>query len=507
MAPSTRPDDKAKTGGKILAEKKTPAYDLRLQTDEMQDRLLAFITVVDADNTLSPSELIDLLAQNGIKENLDLEEIDKFCSNAAMGINQEDVLLAKGVEPCAGRDGWLELTVRTSDSEVDISGDEKGNVDMRTRYAFANVEIGQHVGIIHPPEYGEPGVTVNGLPIPATKGAELEVKAGEGVEIDSAGNCAIATKAGLVVFDGCVLSVTEEFLVSGDVDLSIGNIDFNGFVEVRGDVLDDFNIRARKGIRVTGSVGACRLESEGPVEVGGMNGLGSGLIRCRGDLRAGYLNQVQVECWGNVVVSREIRNSSIKSTRAILVESGVITGGDAVALDGIEAKRFGAVSGSRTLLTAGVYFPEADCLQELRNKQTSYNEQIQTIAAALGPLTERPNLPKALQEVTDLRIRLLTERKTKLENENITIGAELASYQVDEHPSANPKINVLGTLMEGVVIHLGEAVKEIKLEYNGPISIIENSEAGGVRFIEHSPLQVNATEIAKKVVADEEEGD
>ena len=146
-------------------------------------------------------------------------------------------------------------------------------------------------------------------------------------------------------------------------------------------------------------------------------------------------------------------------------------------------------------------------MQELRNKQTSYNEQIQTIAAALGPLTERANLPKALQEVTDLRIRLLTERKTKLENENITIEAELASYQVDEHPSANPKINVLGTLMEGVVIHLGEAVKEIKLEQNGPLSIIENRDERGVRFIEHSPLQIKATEIEKKVVADEEEGD
>lgn len=327
MVSSTQLDDKAKTGGKILVEKKTPAYDLRLQTDEMQDRLLAFITVVDTDNTISPSELIELLAQNGIKENLDLEEIAKFCSNAAMGSNQEDVLLATGVEPVAGRDGWLELTVRTSDNEVDFLEDEKGHVDMRTRHTFTNVEIGQQIGIIHPPEYGEPGVTVNGLPIPATKGAELEVKAGDGVELDSAGNCAIATKAGLVVFDGCVLSVTEEFLVSGDVDLSIGNIDFNGFVEVRGDVLDDFNIRARKGIRVTGSVGACCLESGGPVEIGGMNGLGSGLIRCRGDLRAAYLNQVQVECWGNVMVSCEIRNCGIKSTRAILVEGGVITGG------------------------------------------------------------------------------------------------------------------------------------------------------------------------------------
>lgn len=156
-------------------------------------------------------------------------------------------------------------------------------------------------------------------------------------------------------------------------------------------------------------------------------------------------------------------------------------------------------------MTAGVYFPEADRLQELRNKQISYNEQIQHIAEVIGPLTERPNLPKALQEAIDLRIRLLTERKAKLANEKVIVEEELASYQVDEHPSANPKINVLGRLMEGVVIHLGEAVKEIKLEQNGPISIIENSDERGVRCIEYSPLQVTTTDIEKKMVADEEE--
>ena len=504
MAQNKRPDNKVEIGVKILAEKKTPAYLLRLQTGDAELRMTAYLTVFDAENTIAPSELIELLAQNGVKENLDLEEIAKFCSKAAMGINQENVLLAQGTPPGAGKDGWLELTVKTSSSEAEFTEDDKGYVDLRTRHTFTNVEAGQQVGIIHPPQAGNPGKTVNGLPIPALMGKALEALPGEGIEFTPDGQKALATRAGRVVFDGRVLSIAEEFVVSGDVDLSVGNIDFNGFVEIKGDVLDDFHIRASKGIRVTGSVGACHLEAGGPVQIGGMAGLDIGTIKCRGDLTAGYLNQVEVQCYGTVNVAREIRNSTVKATRAIVLERGAIIGGETVALDGIEARVIGAVSGLRTLLTAGVYFPEADRLKELRYKQRSYNLQIQRIGAALGPLSGRTGLRKALQEAIELRISLLTERKVYLEQEKVQIDAELETFRTSEHPTANPKINILGRLMEGVVIHLGEAVEEIQQEHTGPISVIENTQSGGLRFVEHSPLKVMAAEIEAQVFGVEE---
>jgi len=216
------------------------------------------------------------------------------------------------------------------------------------------------------------------------------------------------------------------------------------------------------------------------------------------------LNQGEVQCYGTVNVAREIRNSTVKATRAIVLERGAIIGGETVALDGIEARVIGAVSGLRTLLTAGVYFPEADRLKELRYKQRSYNLQIQRIGAALGPLSGRTGLRKALQEAIELRISLLTERKVYLEQEKVQIDAELETFRASEHPTANPKINILGRLMEGVVIDLGETIEEIQQEHTGPISVIENTQSGGLRFVEHSPLKVMAAEIEAQVFGVEE---
>jgi uncharacterized protein (DUF342 family) len=488
-------NQKAEIGVKILAEKKSAEYILRLQLDPEQMKLYAFITVFDAENTITPSELIELLAKHNVDEGVDLEEVAKFCSNAAMGINQENVFLACGTEPTTGKDGWLELTVK-ADGDVDFDEDDQGNVDLRTLNIFTNVEANQTIGIIHPQEFGDVGTTVHGQPIPALEGQPLKIIAGEGVELSEDGTSALSTRGGRVIYEGNVLSVAEEFIVSGDVDLTVGNIDFNGIVEIKGDVLDDFNIKSTKGILVNGSVGACQIESGGPIEIGSMAGLGTGLIRCKGNLRAKYLNQVNVECWGNVEIALEIRNSSVKATQAIIVERGTISGGEAIALDGIEAKHLGSVSGIKTRLTAGVYFPEADSLKTLRQQQRSCNLQIQQIETTLGPLNKRKHPRKALQEAIDLRISILTQRKATLEKDKERVDDELASFKAEEHPSSNPKINALGNLMEGVIISLGETTEEINYEHTGPITVIENRKSGGLRFLDLSPLNVNADEIA-----------
>ena len=503
MAKGSATKQKAEIGVKILAEKKTPDYALRLQMGESQLKLYGSITVFDAENTIPPSDLIELLASHNVKENLDLEEVAKFCSKAAMGINQEDILLAQGTEPTRGRDGWLELTVSTGSDTLEFEEDERGNVDLRNMQSFTNVEADQEIGIIHPPEEGEPGKTVQGQPIPPLTGKPLDLLTGEGTCLGDDGARVLSTSAGRVVFDGRKISIAEEFVVTGDVDYSVGNIDFNGFVEIKGDILDDFSIRASKGIRVTGAVGACRLESGGPVEIGSMAGLGTGLIRCQGDLKANYLNQARVECWGQVEVAHEIRNSVVKSTRAIIVERGTISGGECVALDGIEARNLGATSGVKTRLTAGVYFPETDRLATLRQQQRSFNLQLQRIGAALGPLSNRKNLRKALQEAIDLRINLLNQRKANLEREKTRVEREIETFKAEEHPSANPKINFLGRLYEGVVCCLGETVEELHNELTGPVTIIENSTTGGLRFLNHSPLKVMATEIEEKEIAAE----
>lgn len=480
----------------MLAEYVTDDYSLQLQTGDSDIECRAGITVHNLEKSPAPADIISVLRRNNITSTVDLEQVAIFCTEAAQGNNPQDILLAHGAEPELGEDGWFELLVSTGKDASEWEEDEFGRVNFKDVQNFSNVDIGEHIGNIHPPTPGTPGKTITGDLIPPLSGKPANVIAGAGVRLSEDGRQAFASRSGRAVFDNNILSIAEEFIVTGDVDLSIGHISFNGFVDIKGDVLDDFNITATKGIKVSGAVGACKIQCDGPVTIGTMTGKGIGRVICKGTLRANYLNQVTVECWSNIHVTHEVRNSVLKSTGSIHIESGQVSGGETIALEGIEVKAAGARSGTKTYLTSGIYFPESDRLQYLRARVKSVAEQVKRISEALKALNKKPlptNRP-ALREAVELRIGILTQRHVNLEEEREELNEELISFSVGEHPTARAKINILSKLMEGAVIHLGESSEEIKMERSGPMSIIENTKDGGLRYLSHSPLAVAVKE-------------
>ncbi len=475
-----------------LGEYVTDDYTLLLEAPDNLLECLASIKVHNADKSISPSELIAILQNLDITDAVDMEQIAIFCDEAAEEKNPQQMILARGREPQKGNDGWFELIVKTGKEGSELVEDDRGRVDFKAIQNFSNVDVDDHIGTIHPPQEGQPGLTVTGKEIEAKPGNPTAISAGNGVRIDDDGIKVYATQPGRVVVTSNTVSIAEEFVVSGDVDYKIGNITFNGFVDIKGDVLDDFHITATKGIKVSGTVGACKINCDGPVSIGTMTGKGVGKITCKGTLEARYLNQVKVECWDDIIVSYEARNSVLKSTGKILVPTGQIAGGEAVALEGIEAKALGARSGIKTHVTAGIYFPESDRLTYLRKQLKSSAEQLKRIGETLLGLNSRP-LPKgraALREAVELRIGILTQRQVKLEEDREQLSVELLNFQAGTHPTAQPKINVLSSLKEGVVIHLGDTNAEIDMERSGAVSIIEDPEQGGLRYMSHTPLSV-----------------
>lgn len=486
----------------LLFETERPGYRLRLwlRNEQMECRADLDILTPPAELSaaiLSPAELIRFLQQSNISQTIDFENLYRFCAAAAAGTSLQGELLARGVPPVNGADGWFEMAVKTSGDQPEYLEDEKGNVDLRTQHRFSEIEAGQKLGIVHAPKAGQPGMTAHGLPIPAEPGQPFQLIAGEGVTLKYDDRVAFAEKSGRALFNQRVLSIVDELVIPGDLDLRIGNLAFHGFIEIKGDVPDDFSVKASKGMRIAGAVGACRIESGGALEIGSMAGKEVGQIVCHGDLKAGYLNQTQVACYGNVLVTNEIRNSQVKATGRILVE-GAIVGGKCVALEGIEAKSLGATSGLRTQLVAGVYFPDADRFDYLRERLKTITKQLKKIQEAIGPLERSGKPDGTLDKASELRRSILNQQREKLEQEKEQCAAELATSQQQEFSSSNPKINVLKTIKEGVVVTLGEATEEFKIELSGPVTLIENTSQGGLRHLSLSPLSRLAATIEKE---------
>ena len=327
--------------------------------------------------------------------------------------------------------------------------------------------------------------------MPPILGKEPEIRLGSGVRVEEDGTLFISEISGRAELVDNILSVSEDYIVHGDVDLHVGNINFPGFTQVSGDVLDSFDIRSLKGIEVTGAVGACHLISDGDITIGSMSGRNDGLIRCGGNLTTNYLNGVTVECMGTVTVRNEIRNCIIKSAEIIMVKDGVISGGNCVALRGIEAKDVGAEAGATTKLRSGVYFPDEDLLQMLKNQQKSITIQNQFIKQSLGPLDKQAEKDSTTTGAVKKRLKILRERQELLKEMQQEVKQQLNNFIIEDHDS-NAKINVHRRLKEKVVISLDAVTEEGRLEHHGPLSVVADATNGILRFCDMTPLNIHA---------------
>lgn len=490
----TTEDKKPSTA--IVLEEQTADYSL--QVILAQDEMSASVNLTPLkgkDSSISVNNITEALHRAGIVDGVDMRTVDTLCQNACSGKEQQNIIVATTFPPQPGPDGWIEPLIKTKSTAADeLVEDETGRIDLYTLNLFTSVKIGQQIAILHPPALGEASSTVTGKVLAPLMGKELEIRLGSGVRVEDNGTSFISEIAGRADLSDNIISVSEDYIVHGDVDLEVGNISFPGYTNIRGDVLDHFDIYSQKGITVAGAVGSCHLITDGNVTIGSMSGLDGGLIRCGGNLKANYLNGITVECMGSVTVAYEIRNCIIKSADVIMIKNGVVSGGECVALNGIEAKDIGAEAGVLTKLTSGVYFPEEDRLQQLKTQQKNIAIQNQVIKNILGPLANKAQRDTSCTGAVKKRLEILAERIEILKVLQQEVKRELDAFIFEEYDS-NAKINVHNRLKEKVVITLQDVTEEIRHELQGPISVVADVTNGKLHFCGMSPLTVKAEEI------------
>jgi uncharacterized protein (DUF342 family) len=477
-----------------IEERENWTLQLSLTKDEM--KCFASVAPKGSGNGLIKSEDVVTIMQDArVTEGIDMPSIKALCAAACDGKTVEHMVVARTDPALPGEDGWLEFKVRLGpeyDGPQDFVEDEEGRIDLYTLNLFTCIKPDQCVAILHPPEPGEESLTVTGRALSPKPGTPANVKIGDGCHLNE-DNEVISDISGRAEFNDGVISVSEDYNVTGDVDLNVGNIHFPGNVNVSGDVLDDFDITTEKDITIKGTVGACYLNAGGNISVGGISGQYHAYIKCEGDLHARYINAAHVECMGDVVVANEIRNSTVKSAGAIMVKNGQISGGEFVALRGIEAKLIGAEAGAHTYLHSGVYFPENDRLSFLKAQKKSIKQQKEFIDRCIGPLERKAKVSNA-SDAHSKRLEILLERQQTLDKTDKEVRAELKDFVLTEH-GGNPKINVHRLIKEKVEIRLENVFEHIRLDQYGPLSIIPNVLTGTLSFNEFSPLEVNASDM------------
>ncbi|URJ45916.1 FapA family protein [Paenibacillus polymyxa] len=412
-----------------------------------------------------------------------VEELERFLSNQKISYglmtdairvfaaSPEDhffgkLLIAQGKQPIHGTDGKINLAdiVTGEDAHKPLETVD-GRVDYKELTRLRNVKRGQLIAERVDPVPGAPGIAVTGEEIPFLPGKEARFKVGKNVVIHPEGVAMYAAIDGLVTTtEKGKLNVFPVYEVNGDVDYSVGNIDFVGTVVIRGNVLTGFRVRAAGDIRVIGGVEGAEIVAEGSVEItGGIIGYHKGFVKAAQNVKCSFIQDGNVIAGGDVLVSQSIMHSQIKASNNVICEGtkGLIVGGSVQAGKKVVARTVGNTMSTATNIEVGVLPELRDELTELRARLKQQTDSQDKTNKALTILDQLAAAGQLAPERMAMRIKLTSTKKSN-EQELLETKSRMLEIERTLEDTSRARVEVKNVIYGGSKIVIGRYTKFIK---------------------------------------------
>src|SRR5574344_1044983 len=470
--------------------KHVAAGDALMAVDISRDEMHATISVTPpamSGAEISAEAIKRALQTQGVVAGINDDKINEFVDNPVYNIPFE---VASAVLPVDGRDAFIAYNFETDRSKLKAKEAENGQVDFKELNLIQNVVEGQPLAQKMLPERGKGGKTLFGRYLESKDGKDINMPLGKNVKVDSDGRTIIATVNGQVLLMGDKITVEPIFEVEG-VDNKTGNINFLGTVICRGNVEDGFNVKASGNIEIYGSVGKCKLESDGDIIITqGVMGHDEGEIVTQKSIWARFIQNTKVEAGEYVIVNDNIMNSNVTAMKKIILQGkrAQIIGGHLFATEEITAKTIGSTGGgAETILEVG-YDPKAKHrLEDLQQMQSNLAKELDELELNITNLENMKKQRRSLPKEKEENLAKFNDRKTEITSESKQMTEEIQQIQARlRELKVVGKVNVSGTVYAGVKIYVRDEKDEVKTNVKSVTFYYEN---GFVRRGKYDPTQ------------------
>lgn len=356
--------------------------------DEMSADL--FLGMVDDPDVYNVDEIIEYLKETehivaGVKPSVIMDMINQRTYGKM-------VTVANGAPGVDGRDGFFNFQFDTSPSKKPKVLPD-GTVDYHNLSLVQSVEIGDLLATYVPKCEGRDGYTVRGKVLPAKRCKDIPPLRGKGFTISTDGKKYYAACDGKVELSMGQLNVLQFHTINGDVDLSVGNIDFKGDLEILGSIKEGFSVKATGNITVNKLIEAADVEAGKDILVrGGILGGGKANISAGGNVYALFIENATVRA-NNSVQADAIVNCNVNAFSDINIfgKTSTIVGGKLKANRKIKTRKIGGEVGAATELTVGI---EPDALATYTKMAKELEELTREIEKVEKTIELMQNKPK-----------------------------------------------------------------------------------------------------------------
>jgi uncharacterized protein len=438
------------------------------------DGFEAFVLDDGTHTTVTEEELKELLATSGIVFGV-LE--DSLKAVARGEINGQPVVVACGVRPVNGADGWVEYCF--DHQRAKPMEDAGGKVDLHEMNYIHNVTEGVTLAKIHQAGAGTPGTTVTGQSVSAKPGQKPHIHPGPHTRyVPDELPLIVAEASGNVILraDGTI-EVQPLVLINGNVDFATGNIDFVGSLRVMGDIKSDFSVKAQKDIEVLGNVEDAVIEAGGSVRVHkGFIGSGKGSIKAAGTITVQHILNQSVTAEKDIVIEKESVNGNLRAGGRIAVPHGTIAGGTVEATEEIEVNDLGTGEHSHGRLRVGRKGWIIERLAQVEKELLVSGKQLADVKEGVYRLIRMKLDTGALSPDREQMLQKLQEVQKRLPDRVKELEDEKAKLTEDMKQDWKARVVVHGTLFENVLID----INGVRMVADSAVRDVIVVERGGV---------------------------
>jgi uncharacterized protein (DUF342 family) len=272
-------------------------------------------------------ELMEILKRNGVVLGVKSSVLEGELQSG------KRYVIAEGIPPVNGHDCIIKM-YELKDTKPEVNQD--GSVDFYDLKLINSVKAGDWLGERIDATEGIPGKTVKGESVNAEKGKNYSLNYDKTniTEISDGNKTTLYSKIdGAVNYNDGRITISNHLEYVGDVDFSTGNVNFDGFVSVKGTVADGFSIIATKDIEINSELGIGNVKeivsTQGSIYIrGGIVSKGRAIIRAAKNVYTKFADNAEISAGESVHIGFYCINSIIDARELVLDSSkGRIIGG------------------------------------------------------------------------------------------------------------------------------------------------------------------------------------
>lgn len=448
--------------------------------------MLACVTITPpfGGRAVDGAQVRDALQAAGVVSGISPAQID-----AAVAPGEVDMApVASGREPQPGRDTEFHSLI------PELKGrhprvDERGIADYRDLGTFVSVKAGTPLMRRVPPAPGVAGENVLGQAVSPKAGKDVPFTPGlKGAKVDAKDfNLLVAEIAGQAVIVNHGVTVDPVLHVE-EVDLTTGNVVFDGSVHVVKDVITGMKIKAVGDVFVGGVVEAADIEAEGNISIRGgvighaaVSGRGGPVptaaahIRSGGSVTVRFVENAAVSAGNAIFVEEEVNHSALTAVGQVVVgkpgaRRGHIMGGTTRATLLVQSLVAGSPAGVETRIEVGTNPVILGALEAVTQRLKKLEHDRHGVAQTLVHARENPAKVDAqtLQEARSAWARLQAQfAECSAERDRLQAQLDLA---------VSARVVVANKIHGGVHVHIGPKVRHIEDARIGGTFRLENDD-------------------------------